>query len=167
MQSSQAQKLQNVLQKYQHCLVNQPRKEKKSTVAPYPTSSISSDDPPRPFENSPQLWAGPQKLSFFPLRNPNVCTAIERTQKTWSHLQALHCGGKIAKIAVLDKNLQKNWSHLCQYLPSTKENIASQITKTTTTHFYKTFKTPQNFQPHRTANSSTMGGSSYLQIARS
>ena len=73
------------------------RKEKKSKVTPYPTSSIDGDDPPRPFANSPQLWAGPQKLSLLPLRNPNVCTAIERTQKTWSHLQALHCGGKIAR----------------------------------------------------------------------
>lgn len=94
----------NVLQKYQHSLVKPTEKRK---AVPYPTSSIGREDPPRPFANSPQLWAGPQKLSFFPLRNPNVCTAIERTQKTWSHLQALHCGGNLAKIAVLDKNLQK------------------------------------------------------------
>lgn len=158
MQSSQSQKPQNVLQKYQHCLVNQPRKEKNSKAAPYPTFSISSDDPPRPFANSPQLWAGPQKLSFFPLRNPNVCTAIERTQKTWSHLQALHCGGKIAKIAVLDKNLQKNWSHLCQYLPSPKENIASQITKTTTTHLLQNLQNPSKLSTSQNSKFFNNGG---------
>ena len=123
-------------QKYQHCLAKPTEKWKAKQIGSYPTSSISSDDPPRPFANSPQLWAGPQKLSFFPLRSPNVCTAIKRTQKTWSHLQALHCGGKIAKIAVLDKNLQKNWSH-----PLLKKILPHRLLKLLLPICYETFTT--------------------------